>query len=106
MYGPPRLHPFRPSPSHHVPPGPSGTLQPSEGGFDRFQSGRSRSRVIFGEDPHFKQENSKNCHKFEIFEAEPDDEGTIKVRSSWDERTCSLEVISKFLIVLLLGEYT
>ena len=55
MYGPPRLHPFRPSPSHHVPPGPSGTLQPSEGGFDRFQSGRSRSRVIFGEDPPLAQ---------------------------------------------------
>ena len=51
MYGPPRLHPFRPSPSHHVPPDPSGTLHPSEAGFGRFQSGRARSGVIFGEDP-------------------------------------------------------
>ena len=61
----------------------------------------SEASITFGEDPHFKQENSQNRHKFEIFDSNPDDKGTIKVKSSWDERTCFLEVISKFLIVLL-----
>ena len=57
--------------------------------------------IVFGNDPHFKQENFQNCHMFEICEAEPDDEGTIKVKSTWDERTGFLEVISKFLAILI-----
>ena len=60
--------------------------------------------IRFGRDPHFRQENYENCHELKIFKAEPDDEGTIKVKSSWDERKCFLQVISKFLILLLKGE--
>ena len=56
MYGPPRLHPFRPSPSHHPQPSPvpSGTAPRGPGSAQQdgyFQSTRSRPGVVFGVDP-------------------------------------------------------
>ena len=56
MYGPPRLHPFRPSPSHHPPPSPvpSGAAPRGPGSAQQdgyFQSTRSRPGVVFGVDP-------------------------------------------------------
>ena len=56
MYGPPRLHPFRPSPSHHPPPSPvpSGTARRGPGSAQQdgyIQSTRSRPGVVFGVDP-------------------------------------------------------